>query len=91
MVLQKTPFQPDAIDRMAKRIGIVGSTSNENGLQPEILYSPFAPAKNEYQSLLTSLAGSSDLSETYAATNEMLQPATDDKPFFNQRMPDCAW
>jgi hypothetical protein len=84
-LLQKSPLRPEEVDVMAERLGI-GRDQNwgEEG-PPEIYYSPFINPRDEFQTLLANLVKSPDLEEIYASSRDVLQPATDDKPFFNQR------
>jgi hypothetical protein len=84
-LLQKSPLRPDEVDLMAKRLGIGRNESWGDTGPPEIYYSPFAGPRNEYQALLVDLAKSADLERIYASSRDLLRPATDDKPFFNQR------
>jgi hypothetical protein len=85
-LFQKSPLRPEQVDLMAKRLGIGQDAIWSDTGQPEIYYSPFQEPKNMYQALLTDLVRSSDLARVYASTNVLLQPATDDQPFFNQKM-----
>jgi hypothetical protein len=84
-LLQKSPLRPEEVDLMAKRLG-VGRNGNWGSTEPpEINYSPFQAPRNEYETLLAELAESPDLERIYASSKEFLRPATDDRPFFNQR------
>jgi hypothetical protein len=84
-LLQKSPLQPEKVNIMAKRLGIGQSGQGDDLGQPEIYYSPFEEPRNENQALLADLVKSPDLERIYASTTDYLRPATDDKPFFNQR------
>jgi hypothetical protein len=85
ILLRKSPFTPDQVDLVAKRLGIGLNQQGGPEYPPEIFYSPFAEPHDQYQALLAGLARSPDLSRIYASTQEVISPATDDKPFFNQR------
>jgi len=85
VLLQKSPLQPEEVDLMAQRLGIGRNEHWGDTGPPEIYYSPFTEPRNEYQALLASLAKSQDLPRIYASSRDLLRPATDDKPFFNQR------
>jgi hypothetical protein len=85
-LLQKSPLQPAEVDIMAKRLGIDQHKSWGDTGQPEIYFSPFEAPRNQYETLLADLARSPNLAHVYASTTELLQPASDDRPFFNQRM-----
>lgn len=84
-LLQKSPLQPDEVELMAKALGIGRNESWGDTGPPEIYYSPFAGPRDGYQALLVNLAKSPDLERIYSSSGDLLQPATDDKPFFNQR------
>lgn len=85
-LLQKSPLLPDEVDAMAKRLGVGQNEHWGDTGQPELYYSPFEAPQNEYQTRLSDLARSPDLARVYASTRELIEPATDDRPFFNQRM-----
>jgi hypothetical protein len=85
VLLQKPPLRPEQVDIMTRRIGVgqdVGQ--DEFGRYPEILYSPFQEPRNQYDDLFADLLKSPDIERVYASRTEMLRPATDDQPFFNQ-------
>src|SRR5215469_16500671 len=84
-LLQKTPLREEQLDLMARRLGIGKNEDWGDAGPPEIYYSPFTEPRDKYQALLADLAKSPDLAPIYAASQEMIRPATDDKPFFNQR------
>jgi spermidine synthase len=82
-LLQKSPLQQEQIDAMAKRLGLSRSDWVDVD-QPEIFYSPFKSPQTRYGALLFDLAHSTALSPIYASNRQLLRPATDDRPFFNQ-------
>ncbi len=84
-LLQKTLIKPEEADVWAKRLGIGEKKDWAKFEPPEIYYSPFTKPSNDYQALLSDLAKSPDLAPIYAASTDLLNPATDDKPYFNQR------
>jgi hypothetical protein len=85
-LLQKSPLSPDEVHIMATRLGVGQNENWGDTGEPEIYYSPFAQPLNQFQTLLADIATSPDLERTYASAPEMIRPATDDQPFFNQRM-----
>ena len=84
-LLQKSPLRREEVDLMAKRLGIGQDETWGDSGPPEIYYSPFAAPRNEYEALLVDVAKAPDLERIYASSRDLLRPATDDKPFFNQR------
>jgi len=84
-ILRKSPLRPEEVDLMAGRLGIgqKGQWADDTG-PPEIYYSPFQAPRNQFETLLTDLAKSPDLERIYASSQDLLRPATDDRPFFNQ-------
>jgi hypothetical protein len=84
-LLQKSPLRAEEVDLMAKRLGVGRNEHWGDTGPPEIYYSPFQAPRNGYETLLADLAESPDLGPIYASSTDLLRPATDDKPFFNQR------
>ena len=79
ILLQKSPIRSEQVEIMAGRLGI--------GLnEAKIYYSPFGQPRDEFETLLADLVKSPNLDRIYASSRELLRPATDDQPFFNQRM-----
>jgi predicted membrane-bound spermidine synthase len=77
LLLKKSPFTPDELRRIEKILGVGRASSNA----PEVLYSPLEPhAGSIYHTLVTA----PDLRAVYRAQAAQLEPATDDRPFFNQ-------
>jgi spermidine synthase len=84
-LLQKSPIPLEEADVLAKRLGIGERKDWGKYGPPEIYYSPFKKASDDYGTLLSRLANSPDLAPVYASSTDLLNPATDDKPYFNQR------
>ncbi|HZS59661.1 MAG TPA: hypothetical protein VFA43_10350 [Gemmatimonadaceae bacterium] len=59
----------------------VAEIGQHTGRHAEILYSPFAPHTG---TIYDSLLAAPDIRAVYARSTALLQPATDDRPFFNQ-------
>jgi Spermine/spermidine synthase domain len=80
-VLKKSPLTESEVQEMGRRLGV---TPNGTGARrTQVLYSPFAPRTSTiYDSLLTA----SDIGAVYARSTAELEPATDDRPFFNQHV-----
>jgi len=85
-LLQKAPLRPEEVAIMTNRLGVGQNQHWGDTGQPEIYYSPFDAPRNEYQLLLADLVKSPNLEQVYASNRQLLRPATDDQPFFNQRM-----
>jgi MFS family permease len=71
-LLKKSPFTPDELQKMSKRLGTT---------QIETLYSPLEQRPG---TIYHQLATASNVQTVYAETADELSPATDDRPFFNQ-------
>ena len=71
---------------MVKRLGLKKDEQADDTGQPGIFYSPFGSPRSMYQTLLADLLRSPDLARIYGSTSALLQPATDDQPFFNQNL-----
>lgn len=84
-LLQKSPLRPEEVALMAKRLGIGSDEAWGDAERPEIFYSPFTSPTTKLQTLLTDLTQSQDLEGIYASTENLIRPATDDKPFFYQQ------
>ena len=84
ILLQKSPIRPDQVDVMTARLGIGLNKDWGDTGPPEIYYSPFRQPSDEYEALLADLAKSPDLERIYTSSRDLLRPATDDQPFFNQ-------
>jgi hypothetical protein len=80
-LLKKSPFTPEELRRIEELLGVGLPSRNPNQPSPEVLYSPLAPrAGSIYHTLVTA----PDLREVYQAQAAQIEPATDDRPFFNQ-------
>jgi Spermine/spermidine synthase domain len=86
ILLQKSPIRPEQVDLMAARLGIGLNKDWGQIGPPKIYYSPFRPPRDEFETLLADLAKSPDVERIYTSSGDLLRPATDDQPFFNQRM-----
>ena len=76
-LLKKSQYTPDELRRIETLLKASGPESN----RPETLYSPLEPSDGGiYQTLVTA----PDLLVVYAAQPSLVEPATDDRPFFNQ-------
>lgn len=74
-LLKKSPFTPEELRRIEKILG-VGLVSSK-----QVLYSPLEPHPGSiYHTLVTT----PDVQAVYQAEATQLEPATDDRPFFNQ-------
>jgi hypothetical protein len=85
LLLQKSPLRPEDVDIMAQRLGVGRNEHWGDTGQPEIYYSPFAKPTTQVQTLLANLTKSQDLEAIYSSTENLIRPATDDKPFFYQQ------
>ncbi|MEP6923160.1 MAG: hypothetical protein ABI954_01735 [Pyrinomonadaceae bacterium] len=80
-LMKKSPFAPDEIAAINAHLRIGQQPMSDDGVTSEVLYSPSEPrADSIYYQLLTAL----DLPAAYAANTSQIEPATDDRPFFNQ-------
>ncbi len=76
-LLKKSQYTPEELRRIEALLKASGPESNA----PETLYSPLEPRDGGiYQALVTA----PDLQAVYAAQPSQIEPATDDRPFFNQ-------
>jgi SAM-dependent methyltransferase len=89
-LLKKSPFIAPEIKAMSEILRIGQPPRTADGVVTEILYAPDEPrAGTIYYQLLTAL----DLPAAYASQRSQIEPATDDRPFFNQhtRFSDIDW
>jgi spermidine synthase len=86
-LMKKSVWTPEESTAIEKRLGI-GEPQPAGEEVPEIYYSPFGTSGQEtfFDKQLYQLARTQDLQALYRKTSEALSPATDDQPFFNQRM-----
>lgn len=82
-LLKKSPFTADEIQQIEALLGVAPAASNPYGRAPAALYSPFdRQAGTIYDTLMTA----PDLRTVYQTQAAQLEPATDDRPFFNQHL-----
>lgn len=80
-VVRKTPLSEADLTQMAARAGVGRRTGP--GAASEVVYSPLDPHPGSlYERLLTA----PDVRAVYDAEPTLIAPATDDRPFFNQRV-----
>ena len=86
-LMKKSAWTPQEIAAIEKRLGI-GEPQPPGEEVPEVYYSPYGASgqKTFFNAQLFDLANTQDLPALYRKTSEALSPATDDQPFFNQRM-----
>jgi hypothetical protein len=85
MLLSKSPLLPGSVQELSRRLGIGSNQQWGDTGQPEFFYSPYRTPDNHFQTLLADILNTSDLRRIYRSSDELLNPATDDSPFFNQR------
>lgn len=78
-MLKKAPFKPEEIARIEAMLG-VGQPRKPEDLVYETLYSPLKPGQD---SIYNTLVTAPDLQAVYRAQTAQIEPATDDRPFFN--------
>ena len=78
-LVKKSAFTQDDISRINNLLGVGQPPRDASVPAPEVMYSPFAPGTGIYQTLLTT----NDLAHVYHSGPRELEPATDDRPFFN--------
>jgi MFS family permease len=80
-LMKKSPFTAEEIAAISKILRIGEPAQAPDGQITEILYSPNEPSSTSiYYRLLTA----PDLRTVYATETAQTEPATDDRPFFNQ-------
>jgi hypothetical protein len=86
-LMKKSAWMPGEITSIEKKLGI-GELHITGAEVPEVYFSPFEKdkPKNPYAGRLFTVANAPDLQVLYRGTMEALAPATDDRPFFNQRL-----
>jgi spermidine synthase len=85
-LMKKSEWDAGEIAAIEKRLG-VGDVHASGSEVPEIYYAPHQKAQESaYARHLSRVATAPDLQALYRGTTEALAPATDDKPFFNQRL-----
>jgi hypothetical protein len=79
-LLNKSRFTPEEVHGIEALLGIGLPPRRPNEPAPEVLYSPLAQGMDSiYDRLLTV----PDVRALYAAQTAQIEPATDDRPFFN--------
>jgi len=79
-LMKKSPFTAEEISAIRKTLKIDEPAKPSEGTT-EVLYTPEEPASDSiYHRLITA----SDLRTVYASEPAQIEPATDDRPFFNQ-------
>lgn len=81
-VARKTPLSRDDVTEMARRAGL-GQAGRRVTAQSRVVYSPF---ERHEGSLYQRLLSEPDVRRVYDGERALVAPATDDKPFFNQRV-----
>ncbi len=86
-LLKKSPWTPQEIAAMENHLG-VGQPQAPGREITQIYYSPYGTEQQNspYNQRLYDLVNAASLQPIYGATTELLSPATDDQPFFNERM-----
>jgi len=86
-LLKKSAWTAQEIADMESHMGLPGQQLEEGDV-PEVYYSPYETPqqKTSYNRRLYQLINEHDLASVYRANAESLAPATDDQPFFNQRI-----
>jgi len=80
LLVKKSPFTADEVHQIENLLGVGQPPRDASEPAPEVLYSPFLAAQPSiYQTLLTT----SNLQEVYRSGVRQIEPATDDRPFFN--------
>ena len=79
--MKKSPFTTQEIDAVKKILRVGEAPATPDSGTTEVRYSPEEPSSDSiYNRLLTA----PDLRAVYAAQTAQIEPATDDRPFFNQ-------
>src|SRR6202035_2494715 len=79
--MKKSPFTAQEIDAITRILRIGQPPANADDGTTEVRYTPNEPASDSiYYRLLTA----PDLRAVYTAEPAQIEPATDDRPFFNQ-------
>src|SRR5205807_483496 len=79
-LLKKSPFEPEELQRIGELLGVGRRPRSPGGAAPEILYSPLEPHAG---SIYHALVSAPDVRAVYASQAAQIEPATDDRPFFN--------
>ncbi|MHA4847348.1 spermine/spermidine synthase domain-containing protein [Flavitalea antarctica] len=82
-VMKKTPFTHRDVQRMDSLVNSLRSAVGGKSRSFEMLYSPYGDSiDNIYDTILKT----PDIYNVYKSYNRQLEPATDDRPFFNQHV-----
>jgi hypothetical protein len=86
-LMKKSAWTRAELEAIAQR-ETIGQSQPRGTEVPEIYFSPYqtAPQSTPYNRRLSELLSAPDLNAIYGATRELLAPATDDQPFFNERV-----
>jgi hypothetical protein len=86
-LLKKSPWTPQEIAAMENHLGI-GQAQAPGRETAQVYYSPYGTAEQDspYNKRLYEIVNAPSLQAIYGGTTELLSPATDDQPFFNERM-----
>jgi SAM-dependent methyltransferase len=90
-LLRKTPYTESDVEELVRRVGGEGAAGfGPESVRPEVLYSPFEPRP---ETIYARLLSAPDVRAVYEAEPTQLEPATDDRPFFNQhaRWSSIGW
>jgi hypothetical protein len=79
-LLKNSPFTPEEISRMESLLGVGQPPRKAGASTYETLYSPLDPREG---GIYHTLATATDLQSVYRAQIAQIEPATDDRPFFN--------
>ena len=89
MLFKKSAWTTEELGAVVERLG-VGHPERWFGKSPKIFYAPpvavRAPEASPFTDLLNEIISARDLRKVYAAHRQLLAPATDDEPFFNQNI-----
>lgn len=77
--IKRSPFSSTEIVEMERRLGVNRPPRNPPSPAPVAIYSPLEHTPGIYLQLLTA----PDLESLYRTSPQQLEPATDDRPFFN--------
>ncbi len=89
-LFKKSPFSDDELRRIEAVVMQPPDPEDLEAPKLEILYSPLAPRPGD---LYTEILSTTDLPALFAAQPFQIEPATDDRPFFNQhtRWSSLGW
>lgn len=79
-LLKKGEFLPEELKKIREMLNPQAATG-QDAISVKVLY---APDEKQADSVYAQIIGAPDLAWVFQATDMQLEPATDDKPFFNQ-------